>query len=138
MVALIFAVLAGIFTTVEATINVKLSRLVTPKIATLHNLITGLLVILIAILLNGSLNEYKKIIHAKPQWLIGGVFGTFIVYLCIRAIPKLGTAKTLTIVVAAQLISGLLIDHFYLKEDISISKFVAVFLLLIGTYITVR
>ncbi|MBZ4687907.1 MAG: hypothetical protein JG764_1540 [Clostridiales bacterium] len=69
----LFAILAGIFTTLEATVNAKLGSIVTPKIATLHSLITGVIVILTANLVRGSLNQYTKIIYVSPQWLIGGV-----------------------------------------------------------------
>jgi len=136
MFPIIFAILAGIFTTVEAAINAKLSIAVSPKIATLHNLVIGLLVIVAGNLIRGTIHEYKKIVHVSPLLLIGGVFGTFIVYLCIKSISKIGVATTLTIVVAAQLMSSLLFDYFVLKQqEIHILKVVGVFFLMIGTYL---
>lgn len=139
MVSILFAILAGIFTTIEAAINVKLGRIVSPKIATLHNLITGLLVILVANMIKGTIHEYKKVFYVSPQWLIGGVFGTFIVYLCIKAVPKLGIANTLTIIVAAQMISSLFVDYFiYYQRDIHFSRIIGVFLLLAGTYLITK
>ncbi|MDF2547410.1 DMT family transporter [Anaerosolibacter sp.] len=138
-IPILFAILAGVFTTIEAAINVKLGRIVSPKIATLHNLITGLLVILVANLLKGTIHEYKKIITVEPQWLIGGVFGTFIVYMGIKAIPKLGVANTLTIIVASQLISGLVVDAFILKQQgFYLFKLFGILFLLLGTYLVVR
>lgn len=136
MVPIIFAILAGIFTTIEAAINTRLGRIVTPKIATLHNLVIGLIVILVGTLIRGSLSEYKKIIHVSPIWLIGGAFGTFIVYFCIKSASKLGIATTLTIVVAAQLISSILFDYFLLdQQQIQLYKIIGVFFLMIGTYL---
>lgn len=135
----IFAILAGIFTTLEASINAKLGRIVSPKIATLHSLITGVIIILIGNLLKGSLHQYAKIIHVRPQLLIGGIFGTFIIYFVTRTIPKLGVANTLTIIVASQIISGLLIDIFVTKQqELDWFKLVGIILLLCGTYFIMK
>ncbi|AOT68598.1 DMT family transporter [Geosporobacter ferrireducens] len=137
--ALIFAILAGIFTTLEAGINAKLGKIVTPKIATLHNLVTGVLVILVANILKGTIHQYRKIIHVNPQLLIGGIFGTFIVYFVTKAIPKLGVATTLTIIVASQVISGLIIDIFISKQNqLDWLKCLGILFLLTGTYLTVK
>ncbi|MEW9124241.1 MAG: DMT family transporter [Thermotaleaceae bacterium] len=138
-VALVFAILAGIFTTLEAAINAKLGKLVTPKIATLHNLITGVIVILIANIFKGTIHQYRQILHVNPQLLIGGIFGTFIVYFVTKAIPKLGIATTLTLIVASQVISGLLIDIFISKHDhLNWMKCMGIFFLLVGTYLTIK
>ncbi|SHJ30014.1 transporter family-2 protein [Geosporobacter subterraneus DSM 17957] len=137
--ALIFAILAGIFTTLEASINAKLGKIVTPKIATLHNLLTGVLVILVANILKGTIHQYRKIIHVNPQLLVGGIFGTFIVYFVTKAIPKLGVATTLTIIVASQVISGLFFDIVISKQDhLDWFKCFGIILLLLGTYLTVK
>ena len=136
---ILFAVLAGIFTTMEASINAKLGRIVTPNSATVHSLITGVVVIVIINILKGTLNQYSKIIYVRPQWLIGGVFGTFIIYLVTKTIPQLGVTTTLTIVVAAQVISGLFVDVFILREQqLYLYKLSGVILLIIGTYFVIK
>lgn len=135
----IYALLAGVFTTLEATINAKLARMVTPKIATLHNLVTGVLVILVANIIAGSLNQYRSVLNVSPQWLIGGILGTFIVYFGVKAVPELGIANTLTLIVVAQLVSGLMADVYILKHQIiDIYKIFGVILLFLGTYLVVR
>ncbi|QZY56902.1 DMT family transporter [Crassaminicella profunda] len=139
IIPIIFAVLAGIFTTLEASINAKLGRIVSPKIATLHSLVTGVIIILIGNLLKGSLHQYTKVIHVRPQLLIGGIFGTFIIYFVTRTIPKLGVANTLTIIVASQIISGLLIDVFVNKQqELDWFKLIGIVLLLCGTYFIMK
>ena len=136
---ILFAVLAGIFTTMEASINAKLGRIVTPNIATVHSLITGVVVIVIINILKGTLNQYSKIIYVRPQWLIGGVFGTFIIYLVTKTIPQLGVTTTLTIVVSAQVISGLFVDVFILREQqLYLYKLSGVILFIIGTYFVIK
>ena len=135
----LFAILAGIFTTIEATVNAKLGSIVTPKIATLHSLITGAIVILTINLIKGTLNQYTKIIYVSPQWLIGGVFGTFIIYFIAKTIPRLGVSTTLTIVIASQIISSLLIDVFiYKQHELYLCKLLGVVFLLIGTFLITK
>lgn len=134
-----FAILAGIFTTLEATINSKLGRIVTPKIATLHSLITGVVMILLVNLIKGSVSEYSKIIFVSPKYLIGGIFGTCIVYLVIRTIPILGITVTLTLIVSSQLISGLFMDTLT-KSDYGLEweKILGICMLLVGTYFIIK
>lgn len=136
----IYAVLAGIFTTIEASINGKLGKLVTPSIATLHSLITGFAFFLVANQIKGNLIRYKKIVTVSPHWLLlGGIFGALIIYFATKAIPHLGVSKALTVIVAAQLISSLFIDVFILQQQrFHLYKVSGVILLLIGTYFIIK
>ncbi len=134
-IPVLFAILAGVFTTVENAMNAKLAAVVTPKIATLHSLILGTVVILAANLAKGTLQQYSKIIYVHPRWLFGGVFGTFIIYFSIRAVPKLGITATLTLIVAAQMISSLVMDMIMARQmQLDVNKLFGVALLLWGTY----
>jgi len=136
---LLFAILAGLFTTIEVGINGKLGKLVTPNIATLHNLITGVMFILLVNLMKGTLYKYSAVIHVSPQWLVGGIFGAFIVYFATKAIPELGVSNTLTIIVASQLISGLFVDIVILeKQMLHWYKLSGIAFLLFGTYLIMK
>lgn len=132
--SIVFAILAGIFTTLEVSINSKLGTLISPKIATLHSLITGSILLIIFNLIKGSLNQYKNIIYISPKWLIGGIFGALIIYFSTKAMPVLGITKTLTFLLTAQLISGLLIDTFLLGQQIYFYKIAGVILLIISVF----
>lgn len=132
--AVIFAILAGIFTTIEVTINTKLGTIITPKLATLHSLMTGAIFIFIFNVIKGSISQYKKIIYVSPQWLIGGIFGASIIYFSIKAMPLLGVTKTLTFLLAAQLVSGLVIDTFILGEPLYFYKIAGLILLIISIF----
>jgi len=132
--AVIFAILAGVFTTIEVTINTKLGTIITPKLATLHSLITGAIFIFIFNIIKGSIGQYKKIIYVSPQWLIGGIFGALIIYFSTKAMPLLGVTKTLTFLLAAQLVSGLIIDTFILREPLYFYKVAGLILLIISIY----
>lgn len=131
----VFAILTGIFTTIEATVNAQLGRIVTPKIATLHSLFVGLLVMLIANILNGTLDQYSKVSNVELHWLIGGIFGALIIYLMTITIPKLGVTITLTIVITSQILSSFYIDTFILKQQqLELTKIIGAFLVVMGLY----
>lgn len=131
----VFAILTGVFTTIEATVNAQLGKIVTPKIATLHSLFVGLLVMLIANILNGTLNQYSKVSNVELHWLIGGIFGALIIYLMTLTIPKLGVTITLTIVITSQILSSFYIDTFILKQQqLELTKIIGAFLVVMGLY----
>lgn len=135
----LYAVLTGIFTTIEVSINAKLGKIVTPNIATLHSLITGMFFILFINIILGTVNQYVRIIHVSPQWLVGGIFGALIIYFATKSIIFLGVSNALTVIIASQLISGLIIDVMVLQNQaFHFIKILGVFLLLIGVYFIIK
>ncbi|MDF2531570.1 MAG: hypothetical protein K0Q65_1151 [Clostridia bacterium] len=133
-----FALAAGIFTALEVGINARLGKLVTPKIATLHSLIIGVLFFFTINLFQGSLYQYKKILKINPMLLIGGFFGALIIYISTKTVPKLGITTTLILVVSAEVLTGLFIDCFITREQVfDIFKIAGLLFVLIGIYILV-
>jgi len=130
--SMLLAILAGIFTTIETSINSQLGKYLTPSIATLHSLITGMTFMLLINLFLGNLTRYSKVLTVRPIWLIGGFFGAFIIYLSSKSIPVLGISNTLILILAGQLVSGLVIDTLINNLDISLKKMVGMVLFLIG------
>ncbi|MDF2942354.1 MAG: hypothetical protein K0S01_1212 [Herbinix sp.] len=86
-------------------------------------------------LLKGNITRYQKIVTVSPIWLIGGLFGAFIIYLSSKAIPVLGISNSLILILAGQLLSGLIIDVFVNNVEISLKKMVGMGMFLIGTII---
>ncbi len=134
VIYMLFAIIAGIFTTVESTINARLGKYVTPSIATLHSLVTGMVFILFISLVKGNIARYAKVSHVSPVWLIGGIFGAFIIYFSAKAIPVLGVTTTLIFILDGQLISGYLIDIFINGAQVNLRKVMGLMLFLIGAY----
>ena len=128
------AILTGIFTTLEATINSQLGRYVTPKIATLHSLFVGFLIMLILNIMNGTINQYSKIYDVAFQWSIGGVFGALAIFLLTLLIPKLGVTITFTIVITFQILSSFYIDTFIMKQQFKLVQIAGAFLIITGLY----
>lgn len=132
----ILAIAAGVFTTLEANINSNLGREINPKVATLHSLLVGLLLMLVVNILSGTLSDYSKVSNVRFRWLIGGIFGALIIYFVTKTVPKIGTTITLTLVVASQILSSFYIDTFVLKnEKLEPAKILGAFLVLAGVYI---
>jgi transporter family-2 protein len=130
----LLAILAGIFTTLEATVNAKLGRFITPKLATLHSLLVGVLIMLIINIFYGTLNQYTKLSHISIQWLIGGVFGALAIYLLTLLIPILGITITFTIVITSQVLSSFFIETFALKQQLELTQIVGAALIITGLY----
>jgi transporter family-2 protein len=130
--SMLLAILAGVFTTIETSINSQLGKYLTPSIATLHSLITGMTFMLLINLFLGNLTRYTKIVTVRPLWLIGGFFGAFIIYLSSKSIPALGISNTLILILAGQLVSGLIMDAFFNNVEISLKKMAGMVLFLLG------
>ena len=133
--AMLLAVLAGIFTTIESSINSQLGKYLTPSIATLHSLIVGMTFMLFLNIFLGNIPRYAKVTSVNPIWLIGGFFGAFIIYLSSKAIPNLGISNTLILILAGQMVSGLLIDALINNAEISLKKMAGMVLFLTGAVI---
>ena len=135
---MLLAIMAGIFTTIESSINSQLGKYLTPSIATLHSLIVGMTFILLINLIKGNLNRYYNVVTVRPIWLIGGFFGAFIIYLSSKAIPQLGISNTIILILSGQLLSGLLIDALVNNAEISARKIVGLVLFLVGAILYLK
>jgi transporter family-2 protein len=136
--SMLLAILAGVFTTIETSINSQLGKHLTPSIATLHSLITGMIFMFVLNILRGNMSRYSKIVSVRPIWLIGGFFGAFIIYLSSKSIPVLGISNALILILAGQLVSGLVIDACINNIDISVRKMVGMALFLMGAIIYLK
>lgn len=57
----ILAISAGIFTTLESSINGHIGKIITPKIATIYSLIVGLILMLVITIPGSGLGGYRNI-----------------------------------------------------------------------------
>lgn len=138
LLPIILAVLAGIFTTIESSMNAQLGKYITPTAATLHSLLVGILFMLLISLYNGEIYQYAKVVNVKPIWLFGGIFGALIILFSSKAIPEIGISSTLILILSGQLLSGLVIDVHYNEVVIGTRKAVGLILFLIGTIIFLK
>lgn len=134
----VLAISAGIFTTLESSINAYIGKIITPKIATIYSLIAGLAIMLVVTIADGSMGGYRNITRLNTRLLmagtIAGVFGALIIYFVAKTVPSLGVTVTLTLVVAAQILSGLYIDIVVLKHQLDFFKVLGAAAVILGVY----
>lgn len=138
LLPLILAILAGIFTTIEASINAQLGKYITPAVATLHSLLLGVLLMLLVSAFTGELGQYSRLVYVRPVWLLGGIFGALIIFFSSKAIPEIGISNTMILILTGQLLSGLVIDVLYNEMVIGSRKAIGLVLFLIGTIIFLK
>lgn len=138
IVAILFAVLAGGSTALESFINGELGKSTSPLIATFISLVVGAIFFLISIFLTGNTNSLLDLSSISPKFLLGGIFGGFIIYFTTKAIPGLGLSNTLIVIVVSQILIGFFMDIVVLKEQtMHLYKYIGAILLFIGTFFIV-
>ncbi|MCR8745029.1 DMT family transporter [Romboutsia lituseburensis] len=133
--AVLFAILAGSSTALEAFINGELGKNTTALIATFISLVVGAVFFLISILATGDLKTLVNINEINPKLLLGGILGGLVIYFTVRAIPNLGVSNTLTLIVVSQMLLSFFIDSFVLGQGtMHLYKYIGAALLVIGTF----
>lgn len=133
--AVLFAVLAGSSTALEAFINGELGKNTTALIATFISLVVGAVFFLISILVTGDLKTLVNINEINPKLLLGGILGGLVIYFTVRAIPNLGVSNTLTLIVVSQMLLSFFIDSYLLGQGtMHLYNYIGAALLVIGTF----
>ncbi|WP_373601333.1 DMT family transporter [Paraclostridium bifermentans] len=136
--SILFAVLAGCSTALEALINGELGKSTSPLIATFVSLVVGSVFFLISMIITGDIKSFLALDYISPKFLLGGIFGGGIIYFTVKAIPGLGLSNTLTIIVVSQILIALFVDVVILKEQtMHLYKCIGAILLFIGTFFIV-
>lgn len=133
--AILFAILAGSSTALEAFINGELGKSTTALIATFISLVVGAIFFLISILITGDIKSLVSVNQLNPKLLLGGILGGLVIYFTVRAIPNLGVSNTITLIVVSQILIGFFIDVAFVgQETLHLYKYIGAILLVIGTF----
>ena len=110
---LLLAVIAGVAIAVQSATNGYLGRIAgSGLLATLISFGVGLLALAAATLILRP-RPPSGWIEAAPGWVwLGGLYGAVVVFAGAWATPRLGAGTTLVMTVAAQVVVGVLLDHF--------------------------
>ena len=139
IVAIMFAVLAGLSTTLEAFFNGELEKNTSALIATFISLVIGALFFLLSILVTGNFKDLLKMEKLNPILLLGGIFGGLIIYFTVKAIPTLGVSNTLIVIVISQVLLGFVIDSLVFgKTPIQLYNCIGVALIFIGVFFIIN
>jgi len=108
------AVMAGVALPVQVGLNKGLQDILgRPLLVTFVSFAVGTLTCLLASILGGITPPPIEKMRSAPYWVwLGGVIGAYLVWSTLTAAPRLGGAVMLGFVVAGQLLTSLLLDHF--------------------------
>ena len=131
----------GIAVAVQPSINSRLAQKTGVFESSCISFAVGTLLMIAVVLVAGK-GTFRGIAQASWWELTGGLLGAFFVTLTIIAIPRIGTTAAMATVIAAQLTTGVLLDHFGLFGFRTIpldgKRAVGVVLLMAGAALIVR
>ena len=141
LIYILLAFVAGACATTQAGINSQL-RLWTndPVFAAMISFAVGTAVLLFYVLILRIPWPAAKIICYSPWWIwTGGLLGAFLVAVTIILVPELGAATMMAIMIAGQIIAGVILDHFglvgYAEHPATIWRCLGAVLLVTGVVI---
>jgi transporter family-2 protein len=113
LVAAIIAVVGGAALALQVAINAALSRAIGhPMAAALVSVIVSAIFLLAALTVLRIPLPSRAALAGTPWWaLVGGVLGALYLVLSIAAVPRLGAAVVVALVIAGQLLTSLALDH---------------------------
>jgi transporter family-2 protein len=109
---LVFLVAAGIGLVVQNTLMVRITQTSsTILIAMLLNSLVGIVLFVSILLIKNGVAGFSELVHTVRWWtLIPGLLGSFFVFASISGYQYVGAATTIAVLVASQLIGGLVMD----------------------------
>ncbi|MDQ0481117.1 DMT family transporter [Guptibacillus hwajinpoensis] len=131
----LFALLGGVFITLQGVANTSISQDVGVWQATTVTQLTGfLLALLILICLRDK--SWRNVKQVKPLYLIGGTFGAIVVVSNITAIQKIGVTVTISALLIAQLLLTFVIDSKgwfgLVKQKMKLPQFIGMGMMIAG------
>lgn len=138
---LLLALLAGVVLPYQAASNAAVGRALGHWLWGAFTSLTVSSVVVIAalLILRVPLPDLGKAVQG-PWWLwIGGVLGALYVAAAAALTPKLGAAGFLVLVVAGQILTSVIVDHFGLMDvaskPVSLPRLAGVVLILVGVFL---
>ncbi|MBT0651459.1 DMT family transporter [Geomobilimonas luticola] len=101
----------GVAVAFQPSINGRLAQKTGVLESSCISFTVGAAALLILVFLVGK-GDMRGVSHAAWWELSGGLLGAFFVTMTIVAVPRIGTTAAMASVIAAQLATGALLDHF--------------------------
>lgn len=140
---LIFSLMlvAGMMVAIQPAINARLAVQVGLIEGAAISFAVGTVALCIVSLITAR-GDWRGVTQTTWWEWSGGLFGAFYVAASIFAVPRIGTAATMAAVIASQLATGLLMDHYGLfgfhGAPFDGKRLIGVVLLLLGAFLVVR
>lgn len=143
LAALLLAAAAGLAMAVQGVLNSTLGKVTGMAGATLVVHVIGLAAITCVVVFTRALpHGFQVLLHAPWYTYLGGLFSVAIVYAVASSIARVGATAATTAIIAAQVLTAALLDHFGLAglehSDITWSKALGVLLLAAGTWFLLK
>ncbi|MFC0632961.1 DMT family transporter [Brevundimonas balnearis] len=141
--AIAAVIVGGAFTALQGPTNARLAGAVaSPVNAALISFAVGTAV-LAALALVLRTPPDPAATRALPFWAwLGGAYGAVFVVAAAFAVPRLGVASTITLMIAGQLVLSLVLDHFgwlgVPRQPMSMGRLAGVVLVLLGVFLVRR
>jgi transporter family-2 protein len=103
--------LGGIAVAIQPSINGRLAQKIGAVESAAISFAVGTLALLVVALIAGR-GSFRGLAEARSWELTGGFLGAFFVTLTIIIVPRIGTASAMAATIAAQLTTGILLDHY--------------------------
>jgi transporter family-2 protein len=131
----------GMAVALQPSVNARLAQKVGILESACISFAVGTLVLLLVVLISGR-GTVKGIYGAAWWELTGGILGAIVVSLTILVVPRIGTAATMAAIIAAQLTTGLILDHFGLFGfkvlSLDLKRFIGLAFLALGAGLMLR
>ena len=110
--SLAFLVAAGIGLVIQNTLMVRITQSSsTILIAMLLNSLVGIVLFVAILLIKQGVGGFQELVASVKWWtLIPGLLGSFFVFASISGYQNVGAATTIAVLIASQLIGGLVMD----------------------------
>jgi transporter family-2 protein len=138
----LLALMAGLAVAIQTGANAQLKLTIqNPTITALISFLVGTFILFIYVMLT----SYQQIpatatLYTISWWkYLGGVMGAFYITTVVIIAPRIGAANTLGFIVAGQLISAVVFDHFgllgFVVRQITFPRVIGVIFLVLGVYL---
>ena len=140
-VFIIMALLLGAILPLQATINMRLSKLVGgPVVSAFVSFSVGTIGLLLYLVIARQIHLNAIPFRQTSWWMwIGGLLGAFFVAGIVILLPRLGVALSFSLVIAGQMAIAILFDHFGWMgttiREISLGKIAGALLLIAGVFL---
>ncbi len=111
LVLFLLSFCGGVAATIQPSINARLAQKIGLIESACISFAVGTLVLAAVVIGSGS-GTMRSITEARWWELTGGFMGAFFVAAITFVVPRIGTTAAMASIIAAQLIMGMILDHF--------------------------
>lgn len=133
----ILALISGALMSIQGVFNTEVTKQTSIWISAGFVQFTAFLVCLIAWFMTGRQSSTGALFQVEPKYmLLGGVFGAFITYTVIKSVDTLGPARSVMLILIAQLVIAYIIECFGLfgmeKVNFAWQKVIGLVIIIVG------